>query len=148
MNIKSSTPFFDQLLADITPKHRVVRVIMESSALSFRVVADSAALKELKRKARDFVKMCEKRMEPAEYSRLLPCDSEVAAQAAILAEVGMDGLTAWQFLEIAQVNALCFDGICSAVDRATEVQMTTEMGEAVEEAKNASSETPGSEIGL
>lgn len=147
MNINSSTPFFDQLLADITPKHRVVRVILESSELTFRVVADSVSLKELKRRARDFVKMCEKRMEPAEYSHLLPCDSDIAAQAAILAEVGMDGLTAWQFIKIAQVNGLCFESICAAVDRATEVQMTTEMGEAVAEAKNASSETPGSEIG-
>jgi hypothetical protein len=147
MNIETATPFFDQLMADITPKHQVVRVILESSELTFRVVADSATLKGLKAKAKAFVKMCEKRMEPPEFSHLLPVDSDTAARAALLAEVGTDGLTAWQFLQIAQVNALCFDGICAVVDRATEVQMTSEMGEAVGLAKNASSETPGCEIG-
>ncbi len=142
MDISNPTPFFSRLLADVTPKHKAVRITTENTVLTFRVVADAPGLQVLKKKASDFVKMCERNMVPAQFAALMPIDNETAARCSLLSQLSADDLTVWQFVELAMANALFFETLCSAVDHATNIEATVEMGEAVEASKNESSETP------
>lgn len=144
-SMPAETPWVDQFLADIASESSEIVITIKGHSLRFNVLTDAVELGRIKAKARELVAFLGKK-QSGPFEGLTPVDPETAGRVAMLSELSIEPkLSHVDILKIARREALFFDSVIAALDRASEVDMQVEQVKRINEAKNESSGTSSGE---